>query len=63
MSKDHAAEGSSSRGGELERPQTVEEWIEAMYQRMQEPGFVEAMLQAFKSKPRVRIELGPTNQP
>lgn len=34
----------------------TEEEIEAMYQRMQEPGFGDAVLEAFWTPPRVRVE-------
>jgi hypothetical protein len=34
----------------------TEEEIEAMYQRMQEPGFGDAVLEAFRTPPRVRVE-------
>lgn len=63
MSKDQATESRSSRDEKLDKPQTAEERVEAMYQRMQEPGFGEAMLQAFNSKPCVSIEPPPTNRP
>lgn len=38
---------------------SVEEKIEEMYQRMQEPGYGEAMIKAFRTPPRVRLEFPP----